>query len=84
MWIIITLVILFTESTKNETGVSALPQQANAEPEPSIDDAAVVAGVKVISDLQGLENDFSNMMIDTREDLKECDIEKLQFYLDVH
>ena len=74
--------IVFTELIKNETGVPALPQQADDEPDPSIDDAAVVADVKVISDLQGLENDFSNMMIDTREDLKECDIEKLQFYLD--
>ena len=74
--------IVFTESIKNETSVLTLPQQADAGPDPSIDDAALEADVKVISDLQGLENDFSNMMIDTREDLKECDIEKLQFYLD--
>ena len=66
----------------NETGVPALPQQANAETEPSIDDATLEADVKVISDLQGLEEDFSDMMTDTREDLKECDIGKLQFYLD--
>ena len=70
------------ESNKNEMGVPALQQQANAETDTPIDDAALEADVKVISDLQGLENDFSNMMIDTREDLKECDIEKLQFYLD--
>ena len=70
------------ELIKNETGVPALPQQANIETGPSIDDAALEADVKVVSDLQGLENDFSGMMIDTREDLKECDIEKLQFFLD--
>ena len=38
--------------------------------------------MKVVSDLQGLENDFSDMMTDTRKDLKECDIGELQFYLD--
>ena len=60
----------------------ALPQQANIENEQSIDGAALEADVKVISDLQGLENDFSDMMTDTRKDLKECDIAELQFYLD--
>ena len=60
----------------------ASPQQANVETEPSINDAALEADVKVISDLQGLENDFSDMMTDTREDLKGCDIGKMQFYLD--
>ena len=60
----------------------ALPQQANAEIEPSIDDTTLEADVKVISDLQRLEEDFSDMMTDTREDLKKCDIGKLQFYLD--
>ena len=48
----------------------ASPQQADVETEPSIDDAALDADVKVISDLQGLENDFSDVMTDTREDLK--------------
>ena len=76
------LIIFFTESTKNETGVQALPQQDNDETDPPIDDAAVEANVKVISDLQGLENDFSDMMTDTRKDLKECDLAELQFYLD--
>ena len=71
-----------TESIKNETGVPALPQQANIETDPSIGDAALDVDVKVISDLQGLENDFSHLMTSTREDLKECDIGKLQFYLD--
>ena len=59
-----------------------LPQQANKETEPPIDDAAVEADLRVISDLQGLENDFSGMMTETRKDLKECDIAELQFYLD--
>ena len=59
----------------------ALPQQANTEPDLSIDDAALEVDVRVISDLQGLENDFSDLMIDTREDLKKCDIEKIKFYL---
>ena len=68
--------------TKNQTGVLALPQQANVETDPLNDDAALKADVKVVSDLQGLENDFSGMITDTREDLKECDIGKLQFYLD--
>ena len=77
---IITLV--FTESTKNETHVLTLPQQANAETGPSIDDATLDANVKVVSDLQGLESDLSDMMTDTRKDLKECDIAELQFYLD--
>ena len=36
----------------------------------------------MISDLQGLESNFSDMMTDTRRDLKECDIAELQFYLD--
>ena len=79
--IIAILLFCFTESTMNETGVPALSQQANAESEPPIDDAALKADVKVISDLQGLEEDFSDMMNDTREDLKECDISELQFYL---
>ena len=53
----------------------ALPQQANVQTEPSIiDGAALEADVKVISDLQGLEDDFSGMMIETRKDLKECDL----------
>ena len=59
-----------------------LPQQNIDETDPTIDDAAVEANVKVISDLQGLENDFSDMMTDTRKDLRECDIAELQFYLD--
>ena len=79
--IIALLLFCFTESTMNETGVPALPQQANAETDPIIDDAALKADVKVISDLQGLENDFLDLMIDIREDLKECDIAELQFYL---
>ena len=80
----IMLIITFTESTRNETVVPAtpLPQQDNDETDPTIDDAAVEANVKVISDLQGLENDFSDMMTDTRKDLRECDIAELQFYLD--
>ena len=65
-------------------GVPPLPQHTNVETDPSIDDAVVVADVKVINDLQGLENDFSDMMTDTRKDLKECDIAELQFYLDDH
>ena len=65
-------------------GMPALPQQANVETDPSIDDTAIEADVKVIRDLQGLEDDFSDMMIDTRKDLKECDIAELQFYLDNH
>ena len=73
------IVVLFAESIKNETGVTALPQQDNDETEVSID---VEADVKVISDLQGLENDFSDVMTDTRKDLKECDLAELQFYLD--
>ena len=63
-------------------GMPALPQQANVGTDPIVDDTAIEADVKVISDLQGLENDFSDLMIDTREDLKECDIAKLQFFLD--
>ena len=59
--------------------MTALQQQANAETEVSID---IEEDAKVISDLQGLENDFSDMMTDTREDLKKCDIAELQFYLD--
>ena len=61
----------------------ASPQQTNAETDPSIDDTGLKADVQVISDLQNLERDFSGIMIDTREDLKKCDIEKIQFYLDV-
>ena len=75
--------ILNTESTKNEIGMPTLPQQANAETEPSIiDNAAVEVDVKVINDLQGLEYNFADMMTDTRKDLKECDIAELQFFLD--
>ena len=74
------IVVLLLELTKSEA--SASPQQVNVETDPSIDDAALEADVKVISDLQGLENDFSDMMTDTREDLKGCDIGKMQFYLD--
>ena len=80
----LTILIIFTESTstKNEMGVPALPQQANVETNPSIDDAALEADVKVIGDLHCLESDFSDMMTDTRKDLKGCDIAELQFYLD--
>ena len=70
------------ESNKNEMGVPALLQQANAETDTPIDDAALEADVKVISDLQGLESDFTDMMTDTRKDLKGCDIKELKFYLD--
>ena len=76
------IVIFLTESVKSEMGVPALPQQAIDETEPSVDDAVLDANVKVISELQGLESDFSNMMTDTRKDLKKCDIAELQFFLD--
>ena len=65
-------------------GMPASPQQANVETDPIIDDAAIEADVKVISDLQGLEDDFLDMMTDTRKDLKGCDIVELQFYLNDH
>ena len=63
-------------------GMPVLPQQANVETDPIIDDTAIEADVKVISDLLDLEDDFTNLMIDTRNDLKKCDIAELQFYLD--
>ena len=71
-----------TESIKNETSAPALPQQANVETDSSIDKIELVADVSVISDLRHLESYFSNMMTDTREDLKKCDIEEIKFYLD--
>ena len=73
----------FTESIKIEMGVPASPQQTNAEIDPSIDEAGLKADVQVIRDLQNLESDFSDIMIDTSEDLEECDIGKIQLYLDV-
>ena len=73
----------FTESVKIEMGVPASPQQTNAEIDPSIDEAGLKADVQVIRDLQSLESDFSDIMIDTSEDLEECDIGKIQLYLDV-
>ena len=47
-----------------------------------IDAALIDADVKVISDLYGLESELTIMMTDTREDLKDCDIAKVQFFLD--
>ena len=44
--------------------------------------AALVADVKVVGGLQDLESDFSSMMMDTRKDLADCNIEDIQFYLD--
>ena len=52
------------------------------ETDPSIDDAALEADVRVISDLHRLERDFTDIMTDTRKDLKGCDIKELKFYLD--
>ena len=67
----------------------AIPQQANSETDPSIDetdqsidDATLEADVRVISDLHRLESDFSDIMTDTRKDLKGCDINELKFYLE--
>ena len=66
----------------SHAAAAPLPQPTNDDTDPSIDDAAVEANVKVISDLQGLEKDFSDIMTETRKDLRECDIAELQFYLD--
>ena len=38
--------------------------------------------MKVVSELQDLESDFSDMMTDTKKDLADCDIGDIQFYLD--
>ena len=65
-------------------GVAALSQQTTDDPLTTDDtDAALIdADVKVIDELHGLESELSSMMIDTREDLKDCDIANLQFFLD--
>ena len=44
--------------------------------------ADLIADVKVVGGLQDLESDFSNMMMDTKIDLADCNIEDIQFYLD--
>lgn len=66
-------------------GVAALPQQTSAETDPlttdDIDAAIIEADAKVISDLHSLESELTSIMIDTRKDLKDCDIAELQFYL---
>ena len=66
--------------------VAALSQQTSAETDPSanvdIDAALIEANAKVISDLHGLESDLTSIMIDTRKDLKDCDIAELQYFLD--
>ena len=59
-----------------------IPQQDKVETDPSIDDAALKADVRVISDLQDLEYNFADLMTETRKDLKKCDIAELQFFLD--
>ena len=82
---IISITFVFTESTNTEMHMLPLPappRPANVDTGPSIDEATIDANVKVISDLQSLENNFSDMMTDTRKDLKECDLADLQFYLD--
>ena len=62
--------------------MAELSQQTN-DPSTTDDiDAALIADVKVVKDLQDLEGDMSSMMIDTRKDLKDCDIAEVQFYLD--
>ena len=85
--VIIIIVLVFTASTNTEIhahmlALPAPPKPADVDTGPSIDEATIDANVKVVSDLQGLESDFSDMMTDTRKDLKECDIAELQFYLD--
>ena len=40
------------------------------------------ADAKVISDLHELEGELTSIMVDTRKDLKDCDIAELRFYLD--
>ena len=66
--------------------VAELSQQTSDETDPSttngIDAALIDADVKVISDLYGLESELTNMMTDTRKDLKDCDIAEVQFFLD--
>ena len=63
-----------------------LSQHASDETDPSTTDdieaTLIDADVKVISDLHELEGELSSIMIDTREDLKDCNIAKVQFYLD--
>ena len=83
------IILSFTEENDTGSGVPAILQQANAETDPSIDetdqsidDAALEADVRVISDLHRLESDFSDIMTDTRKDLKGCDIKELKFYLE--
>ena len=51
------------------------------ETDPSIDDTTLKVDVKVVSDLQDLEVNFSGMLTDTKKDLNECDIAEVQFYL---
>ena len=71
-------IIFFTEVDKNNVGVAASSQETSYEV--TADD--IDADVKVIKDLYDLEDVFSNTMTDTRKDLKDCDIEEVQFYLD--
>ena len=54
---------------------------SDVESDSSIDDTTLV-NVKVVSALRDLESDFSCLMTDTRQDLEDCDIEEIKFYLD--
>ena len=77
------ITIFFTEAVKSNVGVAALSQQTSTETATDDADAALIdADVKVISDLHGLEGEMTSIMIDTRKDLKDCDIAELQYYLD--
>ena len=62
--------------------MAELSQQRNNPSTTDDIDTALIADVKVVKDLQDLEGNMSSMMIDTRKDLKDCDIAEVQFYLD--
>ena len=82
-------IILFV--TAESVRASAQPAAAGhsdtgdtAEPPPSptaTSTADVEADVKVVRELQDLESSFSKMLLDMKDDLANCDISRIQFFL---
>ena len=54
----------------------------NADPSNNTFTVELARYPKVLSALQDLENDYSNLMTDTRKELSNCDREEIKFYLD--